>query len=219
MFTTDNPIIAKGVHPTKAIMCLQSSSQKTIPTEKDFIKANKQSFGSAIGTITNYATSMYNVISDFEEGTPEWEELNYRLMCMQDYQQAEIDKAKGCESRPVPKEWYNYKENKIFDEDSEEVKQKKMFNLSILANKKPYFFIYNYDKLKKEYRDYMKKSEINCQKNYLMSLEELEALENPTPQQQESLRLFKINIPVNMNPSIMNRIAWLIEDRFKDFKK
>lgn len=219
MFTTDNPIIAKGVHPTKAIMCLQSSSQKTIPTEKDFIKANKQSFGSAIGTITNYATSMYNVISNFEEGTPEWEELNYRLMCMQDYQQAEIDKAKGCESRPVPKEWYNYKENKIFDEDSEEVKQKKMFNLSILANKKPYFFIYNYDKLKKEYRDYMKKSEINCQKNYLMSLEELEALENPTLQQQESLRLFKINNPVNMNPSIMNRIAWLIEDRFKDFKK
>ena len=143
MFTTDNPIIAKGVHPSKAIMCLQSSSQKNVPTEKDFIKANKQSFGSAIGTITNYATSMYNVISNFEEGTPEWEELNYRLMCMQDYQQAEIDKAKGCESRPVPKEWYNYKENKILDEDSEEVKQKKMFNISILANKKPYFFIYN----------------------------------------------------------------------------
>ena len=91
VFTTDNQIILKGIKITRPIICLQSSSQKTIPNEKDFIKANKQSFGSAIGTITNYATSMYNVISDFEVGTPEWEELNYRLMCMQDYQQAEID--------------------------------------------------------------------------------------------------------------------------------
>lgn len=129
-----------------------------------------------------------------------------------------LTKAKGCESRPVPKEWYNYKENKILDEDSEEVKKKKMFNLSILANKKPYFFIYNYDKLKKEYLDYMKKSEVNCQENYLISLEELEALENPTPQQQESLRLFRNSIPVNMSSSLMNRVAWIVEDRFKDFK-
>lgn len=64
----------------------------------------------------------------------------------------------------------------------------------------------------------MKKSEINCQKNYLMSLEELEVLDSPTFQQQESLRLFKINNPVNMSPSLMNRVAWIVEDRFKDFK-
>lgn len=218
--TTNNPYIIKGIAKNqRPIICLQSSSEKTVPTEKDFIKANKSSFGSAIGTITNYATSMYNVLANYSKGSKEWEELNYRLMCMQDYQQAEIDKAKGCEARPVPKEWYNYKENKITEFDTEEVKQRKMFNLSILANKKPYFFIYNYDKLKKEYNDYMKKSEINCQRNYLLSIQELMELENPTEQQQESLRSFIINNPVNMNPSIMNRIAWLIESRFRDFAK
>lgn len=219
IFTTNNPIIAKGVKQERAIICLQSSSEKKIPTEKDFIKANKQSFGSAIGSITNYATSMYNVIANFEKGTKEWKELNYRLMCMQDYQQAEIDKAKGCEARPIPKEWYNYKENKILDDDSQKVKEEKMFNLSIMANKKPYFFIYNYDKLKKEYKDYVKKSEGICYELYHMSVNELRELEHKTDAQEEFLRLYDIQVPTNMNPSIMNRIAWLIEERFQDFKK
>lgn len=91
IMTTDNEYVLKGIKPTLPIVCMQGSSSKVVPTEKDFIKANKASFGSAIGTITNYATSMYNVISNFEKGSREYEELLYRLMCMQDYQQAEID--------------------------------------------------------------------------------------------------------------------------------
>ena len=89
-FTTDNPVILRNVYPTKAIMCVQSASQKIIPKEKDFILANKRSFGNLVGTITNYATSMYSVIVNFKEGTPEWNELHYRILCMQDFQQNSI---------------------------------------------------------------------------------------------------------------------------------
>ena len=89
-FTTDNPVILRNVYPTKAIMCVQSASQKIVPKEKDFILANKRSFGNLVGTITNYATSMYSVIVNFKEGTPEWNELHYRILCMQDFQQNSI---------------------------------------------------------------------------------------------------------------------------------
>jgi hypothetical protein len=89
-FTTDNPVIIRNVHPTKPIMCVQSASKKIIPKEKDFILANKRSFGNLVGTITNYATSMYSVIVNFEEGSPEWNELHYRILCMQDFQQNSI---------------------------------------------------------------------------------------------------------------------------------
>lgn len=89
--TTDNKYIMKGIKPTLPILCVQDGSSKVIPTEKDFIKANKNSFGSAIGSITNYGTSMYNVMGKYEPGSKEYEELVYRLRCIQDYQQNEID--------------------------------------------------------------------------------------------------------------------------------
>ena len=79
IMTTNNKYVLKGIKKTLPICCLQGSSTKIVPTEKDFIKANKASFGSAIGTITNYATSMYNVISNFEQGSKEYDELLYRL--------------------------------------------------------------------------------------------------------------------------------------------
>ena len=92
-FTTDNPVILRNVHFEKPIMCIQSASSKIVPKEKDFVIANKRSFGNMVGTITNYATSMYTVIINFEEGTPEWNELHYRITCMQDFHQNSIDLA------------------------------------------------------------------------------------------------------------------------------
>ena len=206
-FTTDNSVILRNIHPTKAIMCMQSASSKIVPKEKDFILANKRSFGNLVGTITNYATSMYSVIVNFEEGSPEWNELNYRILCMQDFQQNSIDMAKGIEYRPVPKEWYDWKTNKILETDGEEIIKMKEFNQRILANKKPYFMIYNYDKLKREYNDYAKANEEVCSVNFNMTLDELRDKPNKTPQEQEAWGTFTQQSPVNVSPSIINRIA------------
>ena len=214
--TTDNEYVLKGIKPTLPIVCLQGASSKIIPKEKDFIKANKASFGSVIGTITNYATSMYNVISNFEEGTPEYNELLYRLMCMQDYQQAEIDKAKGCLARPVLKEWYDFKVNKITSNDTEEQITEKRFNLSILANKKPYFFIYNYDKLKSEFMEYYKPNNQTCRIKYGMEIHELYNKQNKTEKEEEFLRNYEYGCPVNVTPCLCNKIAWMVEEHFRD---
>lgn len=215
-FTTDNPVILRNVHFEKPIMCIQSASSKIIPKEKDFVVANKRSFGNMVGTITNYATSMYTVIVNFEEGTPEWEELRYRITCMQDFQQNSIDLAKGIEYRPVPKEWYDWKVNKINPEDDEEVVKEKEFNQRILANKKPYFMIYNYDKLKKEYMDYYKANNTVCRIKLGMSIEELRDKPNKTEAEQEAYDTFALQCPVNVSPSVINRIAWHIEKHFQD---
>ena len=119
--TTNNPYILKGIKPTKALVCLQKNTDKILPTESDFIKANKNSFGDDIGSVTNRVTSMYSVLARYEVGSPEWIELDYRIKCGQNYQQNAIDKAKGIISKPMPKEWYMYAPNKILDTDTEEV--------------------------------------------------------------------------------------------------
>lgn len=213
-FTTDNPVILRNVYPTKAIMCVQSSSTKCIPTEKDFIVANKRSFGNLVGTITNYATSMYTVITNFEKGSQEEQELTYRILCMQDFQQNSIDMAKGVEYRPVPKEWYDWKSNKILEDDEEDVVADKEFNQLILANKKPYFMIYNYDKLKSEYNKYKKANDIACHAKFGISLEELRDKQNKTDKEKEFYEVFAQQCPVNVSPSVVNKIAWYIENHF-----
>ena len=218
IMTTNNPYVLKGIHKTLPICCLQGSSTKTVPTEQDFIRANKASFGNAVGTITNYATSMYNVISNFEPGSKEHEELSYRLICMQDYQQAEIDKAKGCLARPVLKEWYDFKVNKILPEDDEETIKEKEFNLSILASKKPYFFIYNYDKLKSEYMEYYKFNNQACKVKYNCEIHELYKKEIKTQREKEFIMNFEFGCPVNYSPCLCNKIAWIIEDHFRNVK-
>ena len=216
IMTTNNPYVLKGIHKTLPICCLQGSSTKTVPTEQDFIRANKASFGNAVGTITNYATSMYNVISNFEPGSKEHEELSYRLICMQDYQQAEIDKAKGCLARPVLKEWYDFKVNKILPEDDEETIKEKEFNLSILASTKPYFYIYNYKKLRTEYNEYYKANNQVCKVKYKCEIHELYKKEVKTQREKEFIVNFEFGCPVNYSPCLCNKIAWIIEAHFRN---
>lgn len=212
--TTDNKYVMKGVKPTLPVLCMQGSSKKCVPTEKDFIKANKDSFGSAIGSITNKGTAMYDVLAKFEKGSREYEEVSYRLCCMQDYQQAEIDKSKGCLARPVPKEWYDWKINKIQPTDDVEIIKDKTFNQSILADKKPYFFIYNYDTLRKEYMKYEKSNDRVCLVYFDMTIKELMFKKNRTEREEQFIQGYKDNAPVSMTNSTMNKICWYIEEHF-----
>ena len=137
---------------------------------------------------------------------------------MQDYQQAEIDKAKGCLARPVLKEWYDFKANKILPEDDEETIKEKEFNLSILASKKPYFFIYNYKKLRTEYNEYYKANNQVCKVKYKCEIHELYKKEVKTQREKEFIVNFEFGCPVNYSPCLCNKIAWIIEDHFRNVK-
>lgn len=88
---TDNPIIVKNTLNSPTIICLQKKVDKSIPTEEDIIQANKLAFNDEIGTVTNHVTSMIEVQSGFEKGTPEYETLAYRIMCGQLFQQNTIN--------------------------------------------------------------------------------------------------------------------------------
>lgn len=116
----------------------------------------------------------------------------------------------------MPKEWYDWKVNKIDPEDSEEVVKEKEFNQRILANKKPYFMIYNYDKLKKEYMDYYRANNTVCRIKLGMSIEELRDKPNKSEEELKAYETFAQQCPVNVSPSVINRIAWHIEKHFQD---
>lgn len=214
LFSTDNQPLMRRQTNLPALNCIQHNAQKINVTENDVILANKQGFGSKIGSITNKITAITSIMSNFDKDSEEYKALEYRTQCGQALQQEEIDKAKGIIPTPMPKEWYQYSANKIKDDDSDEEIALKEFNQKICANKKPYFFMYNYDTEKKKYDSYLSEAQSKAISIFGMTLEEMRQSDCLTEDQKFFLNYCDIKCPLDMSPSTMNRICWAIEKAF-----
>lgn len=198
---------------------MQRKGTKCVPTEEDIIQSNKISFGDAIGSTTNVITSQICLQARFPKDSKEYEVLDYRIICGQHYQQCTIDRTKGIVAKPMPRYWYDNSANKIYDDDPLEVKQKKLFNQRICADKKPYFFIYNYPTLLKEYNKYIKDADSNSYREYGITLDEMLSLDSPTKEQKEFIDYYYKLYPVNNETCLVNEICWSVEEAFKEPKK
>lgn len=216
VFLTDNNVLVRKHIDLPAIMCAQKKAAKTIPAEEDFVTADINAFGNDIGSITNRATSMFEVRSAFEKGSREYDVLTYRIRCGQLLQQDAIDKAKGIVSKPMPREWYDYHAvNKIEDEEV------RNFYRSIVADKKPYFMRYIYPALMSQYNTYIKNTDRNSLIEFGQTVAELKThrYDELTERQKEFLRFYDRKMPVGVNDCVMNRICRKFEQAFDGFVK
>lgn len=207
VFTTNNDILLKNTRNLLALNCTQKKGEKSIINTKKLIKADMLAFGDDIGSITNKITSMFDLLSLFDINSKEYKTLEYRIMCGQKFQQESIDKIKGIVAKPMPKEWYKYSSN--LD----------CFNKSILADKKPYFFIYNYPKLKSDYTKFQKNVNSKCLLSFGKTLKELLSQQELSLKEQEFLTWYNIENPVTINNCLMNRLCRKVEFAFEKFKK
>lgn len=115
----------------------------------------------------------------------------------------------------MPKSWYISSENITKIDDSEEVRAQKMLNQRLCANKKPYFFGYNYTTLKQEYDAYVRDTDEHIQSITGKNIKDLLKNDgNLTENEQKILNYYKKRLPLDVSPSTMNRICWAIEDVF-----
>lgn len=208
----------RNFKPLPALFCEQKSTTKKIVEEEDLIKSNKNGFGDEIGTITNRITEMFDVLAKFEKDTEEYKEVMRRIQCGQHFQQIAIDKIKGIKSEPMPREWYDIKDCMDKDEDSEETKKIKEFNRSIIANKKPYFFIYIYPTLMKKYKQFVRETSDKCMAQFNMTIDELFNKTELTEEEYNFIKYYEYKNPVSDTPSTMNRICNYVEEEFKNIK-
>lgn len=215
LFTTDNAPLLKNQRNLPALNCIQYKADKKVVTEEDVIKANKNGFGSKIGSITNRITAITSLMANYEPGSKEYEILRYRTQCGQALQQEEIDKAKGILPNPMPKNWYISSENIAKDDDSDEIKAKKELDQRLCAAKKPYFFGYNYTTLKQEYDAFVRDTDEHIQSVTGKSIRDLLKNDGKLHEnEQKILEFYKKRLPLDVSPSTMNRICWAIEDEF-----
>lgn len=214
ILVTDNVILLRNTRNTPAIVCMQKKADKCVISDDKLTLANKNSFGNDIGTITNRITSMYDIMSRFEQGSPQHETLEYRIKCGQLLQQSCIDKTKGIISNPMPKEWYDFHSLVVKDEDSEEIREKKEFNKQIVADKKPYFMIYIYPELSKKFRKYEKECNEICLEKWGVNISDLMKKTDKDECMQEFLETYVKKYPVTNGNGVMNRLCHYVEKEF-----
>ena len=212
LFTTDNEPMLRNQVNIPALFCPQKKATKVVVTENDVVSANRAGFGSKIGSITNRITAMTSLMANYEPGSKEYETLRYRTQCGQKLQQEEIDKAKGIIPVKMNPEWYVWSANKIdYDNDSVEEIERKKFNQKICAHKKPYFFQYNYLSLKRDYDKYVKTAKENAISIYKKTLDDMLQSDILNDEEQKFIENYKKRLPLDISPSVMNRICWAVE--------
>lgn len=215
--TTSKPLMHNQTN-LPALRCIQRKAAKKVVTEEDLIQSNLQGFGSQIGQITNRCTAITSLMANFSKDSKEYQILKYRTQCFQNGQQNEIDKAKGIVTEPLPKSWWIMKENKINPDDEPEIIEKKKLYAKLCADKKPYFFAYNYTSLKTEYDTFVKNARSNAVSLYKKDLDiMLDEYNNNLLTNENEIRFVKnfyYKLPLDMSKSTMNRICWKIEDEF-----
>lgn len=233
-FTTSNPLIIKGISEAPAISCEgRSSEKKSFIVESDYIKACKDGFGNKVGSETNKGSSMYPILEKYEVGSKEYEEMEYRIQCIQLEQQECIDSAKnGKAPQPLPSYWsdINCKELKYdIDEETGEILNTEEeiewieFNRKLVANKKPYYFIYIYEDLYKEYKNFIKELSTRARQSLGVSLQDIIRKDKKGQVLSEGeakiMNCYREYCPVNNDYCIVNHISAIVEDRMEQLEK
>jgi hypothetical protein len=206
IYSTNNKILLEKFENLPAIMCIQQTAEKKIITEENIVESNWKGMGITVGAITNRVTSQIDVLAGIEPGTEEYEELSYRIISGQHFQQNSIDSVKGIEIKPMPSHWYSLR-NCTND-----------FDKRICAHNKPYFMIYRYEETRKIYKDYINKSQVNSMKRFGKTLDILLASANLTEEETKFIEYYYKYFPVCTEPSTMNRICWHIEKETDEYK-
>ena len=217
ILTTDNEILLRKTRSVPAIVCVQKKAEKCVITEEKLQMANKNSFGDEIGAITNRITAMYDIMTRFDRGSPQYEELEYRIKCGQLFQQDAIDRAKGIVSKPMPKMWYDIHSLVADEGDDALTAKQKEYNKQIVADKKPYFMIYVYPQLKREVRKFVKAAKASCASQYNITLDELLEKTDRTEEQEEFVKWYYKIYPVSDEKGVMNRLCHYVEKEFEGY--
>lgn len=208
LFSTNNSVLKRNFKSLPAIECVQSNAKKVIVNEGEIRKTNKNGMGNQVGTITNYVTSMIEVLSHFKKNSNEYQILEYRIECGQLFQQAELDKIKGILATPMPSSWYN-----ISACGDDKLKQ------SLCAYRKPYFMIYVYDETKRVYKNFIKESNSKCYALYNCSINDLINNEDSlSDEKKDFLFWYRRKMPVGIGNCAMNKICWYVESQLDGYK-
>ncbi len=216
VMTTNSQEFIDGAYGGIPVSYEKKIASKSIIFNTMLWESDVRSFNSKVGFITNSSTAMYALLPLFEAGSTEYNEIIQRLKLCRFHQGNEIDKAKGIQTKPFPKEWTNW-QKKYPDMSEEEIAQIDFEN-KLCINRRPYFMRYLYRTYDRKYKKYLEAYEMVCQTRLGYGIKEV--LSNPLPNIEECVIIdsyHKFN-PLLDTPSVMNKICHYMEDQIKEIR-
>ncbi len=217
--STNNEYFLKGAMRNEIPITYE---KEMVPTQRvtlpNFIRCDVKGLDTKVGQITNYSTSMIAMLPLFKgEGQQEQlQEMQKRIKLLREIQGAEIDKIKGTTPPQFPKEWRYWV--KIDKDDDDITKAEKYKYNSMVVKKKPYFFIYLYYTLMKEYKAYEKNFNSISYKHFGMSIKDLLRKENRSEGENKLIRKYRKYSPVLETDCVMNNLCKEVESSDSDIK-
>lgn len=217
--STNNEYFLKGAMRNEIPITYE---KEMVPTQRvtlpNFIRCDVKGLDTKVGQITNYSTSMIAMLPLFKgEGQQEqFQEMQKRIKLLREIQGAEIDKIKGTTPPQFPKEWRYWV--KIDKDDDDITKAEKYKYNSMVVKKKPYFFIYLYSTLMKEYKAYEKNFNSISYKHFGMSIKDLLRKENRSEGENKLIRKYRKYSPVLETDCVMNNLCKEVESSDSDIK-
>lgn len=196
--------------------------KEMVPTQRithlNKIKCDIKGLDTKVGQITNYSTSMVAMLPLFKKDSQEeqYKELIKRIKLLRELIGAEIDKIKGTTPPNFPKSWKKY--ININESDNDIVKSEKYKYNSMVVKKKPYFFIYLYKHLMKDYNNYKKAFDKKAQRYCGCSIKQLINKREKNDIEMEIVRQYQKFSPVLETECVMNRLCKTIESCDFDIK-
>lgn len=209
VMTTNCPEFVNNCYGGLPITYKKNPTPKADFNEDLLYLSDLYAFNSEIGQVTNYSTSIYCMLAEYEENSPEYNELIKRLKICRKEQGSQIDKAKGIMVKKFPRNWI--KGQLILDSDTQEIKQKKMFMNKLVIRKKPYFMRWLYPKYNRQYKKYTNNAETYCQINFGCGINELLQKNIKNDVEQNYVDSYIKYLPLNEANCIMNQLAKYME--------
>ncbi len=219
VFSTNNKYFLKGVHKEELPI---TYDKEMIPLQKvtlpNQIRCDVKGLDTKVGQITNYSTSMMAMLPLFKDDKQidQRLEIEKRLKLLRELQGAEIDKIKGTTPPNFPKEWRYWV--KINKDDNDIVKAEKYKYNSMVVRKKPYFFIYLYSSLMKDYKSYKNNFNSISMKHFGVSIKDLLKKEDKNQGELSLIRKYRKYSPILETDCVMNNLCKTIESTDFDIK-
>jgi len=214
-FSTSQKEFIIGASGGKPVTYEKKLPSKNIIDESKLYLADINTMGSAIGWITNLGTTLYSLLSLFDENSPEYKEIISRLIIIRKAQGNEIDRGKGILVKDPPK-WDRW--IKITDDMSDEQKEKIRFKNKLVINRRPKFMIYLYPNYMKKFKNHRDIYQNYCESLYGYGLDELINNTNRNHYEQEIYEKYQEFNPFIDSESIMGIICRYMENSLEEIK-
>lgn len=217
VMTTNNEQFINGCYGGLPITYAKNPTMSLMINEDDLYLSDIYSFNTKIGFVTNCSTSLYCMLAEYDEGSKEYDEIIKRLKICRKEQGSQIDRAKGLVVQEFPKNWIC--EQKIYESDSEEIKQQKIFMNSLVIKKKPMFMKYLYGIYNNKYKKLINNANTYCEVNFGGTFEEILNRQDKTLDELKHIDDFNKYLMLNDAPCIMNKLCRHMENAKFDFRK